>query len=183
MNTNTVAPNAGTIDTLRELAASRTPWIDPAAVELFASTNSAEVVAQRIDWLEKQPVARRANSVPPRRNVEPVETNPAAEVPEGRYAVTGPDGATKFYRIDRPTEGRWAGYVFVKVQAGDDLHNVRNRGDRQRIFRQILADGIETAMLRYGKELGHCGHCGRTLTNPESLERGIGPVCASKMGF
>jgi hypothetical protein len=29
---------------------------------------------------------------------------------------------------------------------------------------------------------GHCGRCGRTLTVPESIERGIGPECASKMG-
>jgi Family of unknown function (DUF6011) len=29
---------------------------------------------------------------------------------------------------------------------------------------------------------GHCGRCGRTLTVPESIERGIGPECAEKMG-
>ena len=28
---------------------------------------------------------------------------------------------------------------------------------------------------------GRCGRCGRTLTVPESIERGIGPECASKM--
>ena len=30
---------------------------------------------------------------------------------------------------------------------------------------------------------GSCGRCGRKLTVPESIERGIGPECASKMGF
>lgn len=30
---------------------------------------------------------------------------------------------------------------------------------------------------------GHCGRCGRTLTVPESIDRGIGPECASKMGM
>jgi uncharacterized protein DUF6011 len=29
---------------------------------------------------------------------------------------------------------------------------------------------------------GRCGRCGRTLTVPESIERGIGPECAEKMG-
>jgi hypothetical protein len=29
---------------------------------------------------------------------------------------------------------------------------------------------------------GHCGRCGRTLTVPESIERGIGPECAGKLG-
>jgi hypothetical protein len=30
---------------------------------------------------------------------------------------------------------------------------------------------------------GRCGRCGRPLTDPESQDRGIGPVCASKMGL
>jgi hypothetical protein len=30
---------------------------------------------------------------------------------------------------------------------------------------------------------GHCGRCGRTLTVPASIERGIGPECANKMGI
>ena len=29
---------------------------------------------------------------------------------------------------------------------------------------------------------GRCGRCGRTLTVPESIDRGIGPECASKIG-
>jgi hypothetical protein len=29
---------------------------------------------------------------------------------------------------------------------------------------------------------GHCGKCGRTLTVPESLDRGIGPECWKKGG-
>lgn len=30
---------------------------------------------------------------------------------------------------------------------------------------------------------GRCGKCGRVLTVPESVERGIGPECASQMGL
>lgn len=30
---------------------------------------------------------------------------------------------------------------------------------------------------------GRCGRCGRALTVPESIERGIGPECAGKMGM
>lgn len=29
---------------------------------------------------------------------------------------------------------------------------------------------------------GRCGRCGRMLTTPESVERGIGPECATKLG-
>lgn len=37
------------------------------------------------------------------------------------------------------------------------------------------------AFERYGRETGTCGVCDRTLTNPESIERGIGPICARKI--
>ena len=30
---------------------------------------------------------------------------------------------------------------------------------------------------------GRCGRCGRRLTTPESIETGLGPVCAQKMGL
>lgn len=30
---------------------------------------------------------------------------------------------------------------------------------------------------------GRCGKCGRALTVPESIDRGIGPECAAKMGL
>jgi hypothetical protein len=30
---------------------------------------------------------------------------------------------------------------------------------------------------------GSCGRCGRKLTTPDSIERGIGPDCAEKMGM
>lgn len=32
----------------------------------------------------------------------------------------------------------------------------------------------------FGRDTGICGICGRTLTNPESVEAGVGPVCAGK---
>lgn len=33
----------------------------------------------------------------------------------------------------------------------------------------------------FGHVYGICGICGATLTDPESIERGIGPVCAGKL--
>ena len=32
------------------------------------------------------------------------------------------------------------------------------------------------------RHAGRCGRCNRTLTVPESIDRGIGPECANKMG-
>src|SRR5690606_38406913 len=39
----------------------------------------------------------------------------ADAVPAGRYALRSEDGQRiSFYRVDRPEEGKWAGWVFVK---------------------------------------------------------------------
>lgn len=38
-------------------------------------------------------------------------------------------------------------------------------------------DGIDAARERYGREIGRCGICNRTLTDEESRRIGIGPVC------
>lgn len=108
-------------------------------------------------------------------------SQPPPDVPAGRYAIDGPNGLT-FYRVDRPTEGKWAGRTFVSVQAGPNLFPVRDAGARLGILAVIARDPA-AASMRYGRELGHCGVCGLELTNQESRARGIGPVCAGKMGW
>ena len=40
-----------------------------------------------------------------------------------------------------------------------------------------------SAAIRYGKVSGECSCCGRELTDPRSIERGIGPICADKFGW
>ena len=114
------------------------------------------------------------------RTKAPVAASPAVDVPAGRYAVEGDDGELKFYRVDRPTEGRWAGYTFVQVQAGDDLHRLPSRSTEEGVLRKIAAD-VRAAAIRYGREIGRCSSCGRTLTNNISRELGIGPVCGARL--
>lgn len=96
--------------------------------------------------------------------------------------INGAVNATAFYKVDRPTEGKWAGFVFVKLMVSDEEQRMsRAAGDA--ILRKIAAVGAENAAARYGHELGECGMCGRTLTNDESRARGIGPLCAAKAGW
>jgi hypothetical protein len=110
----------------------------------------------------------------------PVVPAGTPDVPAGRYAVRNGAGEFEFFKIDKPTEGRWAGRTFVKRQAGDDLIDVRDRSRRVGILAAILAVGAREASIAYGRELGVCGVCGRTLTVPESIAAGIGPVCAGR---
>lgn len=107
----------------------------------------------------------------------------ADTVPAGRYAIDTSVHAvngTAFYRVDRPTEGRWAGRVFVKQIVGDDEQRLSQK-QGMTIIAKIAEAGAEAASARYGMEIGECGVCGRTLTNDESRARGIGPHCAAKM--
>jgi len=46
---------------------------------------------------------------------------------------------------------------------------------------EFEADPLEAAK-RYGKLSGRCCSCGRDLTDPASIEMGIGPICATKFG-
>lgn len=139
--------------------------------------------SQTIDWLMRQPLRTTPvaafSSTP--QSYSPSRYQPLPEVPEGRFAVEH-EGTLKFFIVDKPTEGKWAGRTFVKVQASDLEYPIKNPDKRLEILNLIAVDP-QGAMLRYGKELGHCGHCGRTLTNEESRERGIGPICAAGLGW
>lgn len=152
-------------------------------------------------WLDVERETRATRQAPPTPAVaskpEPKRAAPAATLPEvasGRYAVLVPGGypaneALKFFKVDRPTEGKWAGWTFLNIQAGDELFPIKNFQMKLEVLRLIAADP-KAAMLRYGQEIGNCGHCGRDLTSNKkdtdgmtSRERGIGPVCWRKMGW
>lgn len=108
----------------------------------------------------------------------PTPRRPSPEVPEGRYAVVNHEGRTVFLRVDRPTEGKWAGYTFVKVQAGDEYHPAR--GSLGDALLALIAEDIDGARVRYGVESVRCYRCGRSLTDPESRQRGVGPECVKR---
>lgn len=105
----------------------------------------------------------------------------AQAVPAGRYAVQIEDRLV-FFKVDAPTEGRWAGYTFVEQQLSDEFVRV-HRAFQRKLLEQLRRDGFAKASMVYGRELGVCGVCSRTLTNEESRAAGIGPVCREKNGW
>lgn len=106
--------------------------------------------------------------------------SPASSVPEGHYAVAGNGRQSiEFYRVDRPTEGRWAGRTFVKVIIGGHPDApVRGREARD-VLARIAAAGITRSAQLYGQEIGRCAVCNRHLTDDESRDAGMGPDCRS----
>lgn len=46
----------------------------------------------------------------------------------------------------------------------------------------VASDPLNSA-IAYGKRYGKCSVCARTLTDEDSINRGIGPVCAERFGW
>lgn len=103
---------------------------------------------------------------------------PAVPTPaKGRYAVIGDNGEWEFYRVTERSTSRWSTRreLVLMKQAGDRF-NFMSREAKDAIATKINADP-KAAMKEYGVRLGMCGVCGRSLTDPESRSRGIGPDC------
>lgn len=80
------------------------------------------------------------------------------------------------------------GALYVKVE-GAYVGKI-TRGGSHNISQHSVVEAVidiardpSSAAIRHGKITGQCACCGRELTNPESIERGIGPICAGQWGF
>jgi len=117
---------------------------------------------------------------------------------------TGFDSAVRFLKRPKlriadiqfslaPATGRNAGCIYV-VRANDDTYLGKiTQDDKFITSRDCTAADSETvarvaadpaaAATAHGHEFGNCSCCGRELTNPESVARGIGPICAERWGW
>lgn len=108
------------------------------------------------------------------------------------------------FKVSMPDSGptRW----FVSLLTGPDntsnytyLGAIRNEGfcltKKSKMtwnstpvvaFRFFVDNVVKKAVIPDSLEVRHegrCGRCGRRLTVPESIDRGIGPECAEMMGL
>ena len=124
-------------------------------------------------------------------------------IPDGRYAVVEPGKNEATYIIKRTTKrayyrrGRflWGattrqveripeGRMELRLQRGDtkELIGEQNpasnlyHGEHEEAVKLIMADP-STAIALYGLLMKSCGYCGRSLTDPLSQSRGVGPDC------
>ena len=108
------------------------------------------------------------------------------EVPQGKYALDTAQlngdwtNEIAFFNL-YVARGDDGPFYSLKMYVSDDL--VRMNGERQRevLERISLAPAVASAL--YGLHRTRCGICNRKLTADESRERGIGPVCAERMGW
>lgn len=153
-------------ETIMDALGGKTVWADEARAA--------------IKWLLSQPHKPR----PAGETASPARRLGMPDVPAGRYCLER-NGELKFYQVDRPTEGRWAGFTFVKqlIGAPGDYRKIRFTKEQARPILEEIAKDPRAASSRYGMESGVCGVCSSPLTNAESLAYGIGPICRAKRGW
>jgi Family of unknown function (DUF6011) len=135
-----------------------------------------------ITWLLNRP---KRVGVPHLSDAATKIVTDAVEIPNGHYAIKNETGTNDldFYKVETPTEGRYRGMTFVKrVIGGHPEFPVRNSVERRAILQRIKDAGVEAAAVLYGREIGRCYRCNRTLTDELSRELGIGPVCRGGTG-
>lgn len=94
--------------------------------------------------------------------------------PMPQYYAIEEDGELHFFKIKAGTKPGW---WWISIQASDEFHPIRNVARKNAILNAIVEAGPEACMRRYGNEIGSCGRCHRTLTDPTSRANGIGPEC------
>lgn len=106
-------------------------------------------------------------------------------IPDGRYAVPAGkvDGriAFRFYYVKTSEKGTQ--FMLRLFGAPGDFRRERMDKPLQVAIAQKIATDPALFSQMFGKELGSCGVCGSPLTDPESIERGIGPICLRKSGW
>ena len=85
-----------------------------------------------------------------------------------------------------------AGAIYIKSK-GDGVYLGKVMGGRLFTSRDCTTEAAERitavasdpkqAAVAYGMKFGACSVCGRQLTDSDSVQRGIGPVCAENYGF
>lgn len=204
--TRTYAPHDGTMAAYEagrradQVIAAQTPERQPVARWLYARTGDGNSFLASLhsqldrrgtlsdrqwecaaDNMARSMIRRTSGERPaPERNARlDAAYAPLPDVPAGHYATPSRTGTNDldFWRVDRPTEGTYAGRTFVKrVIGGHPDTNVR-RDEVRAALEAIMAAGIEAARTRYGVEVGSCWKCNRHLTDEESRRLGIGPDC------
>jgi hypothetical protein len=102
------------------------------------------------------------------------------DIPDGRYAFIE-DKVARFYRVT--TDKRNNRKVQRVLGApGDFRYMPIPRTEAQKVITIIKDDPALHSQL-FGHVVGACGVCGSPLTDPESIELGIGPICAGKMAW
>lgn len=109
----------------------------------------------------------------------PADNFQYADVPTGSYALWNMQlNRWFFFTVSRPKNGQWKGWTFLAKHVGENRVKVRDV-PYQQIMSKIQREPQKCA-ANYGHQTGRCGMCGKELTDPKSIAKGIGPVCEKR---
>lgn len=155
----------------------------------FASPKQAEFAAKLVEWSKP-------------RETRPEDQVPQAERPQAPVALALPKLFALMQRLAKLeiralklARKNGDSLVWVKHAACEGVVGKIENGVlvifhgriAGRITAKELRDALllieqdpEAAAVLHGKASGRCAVCSRDLTDPESIARGIGPICAEK---
>lgn len=129
--------------------------------------------------------------------------DPPVALPRGIFTVVRDGGEHRTYKITLPTWGNFTdGRVAISLLTGQnnesDYQGVAfllsngtvapwkrfsGNADALKADIRVLLDpaSAHEAGRQYAVESGNCYKCGRTLSTPESIAAGIGPICESRL--
>lgn len=104
-------------------------------------------------------------------------------IPTGYYAIWSRTGNNDldFFRVKTPLKGKWVGYSFAERVIGGQGPTPIGKAEQIAALDGIEAWGADVAGKSYADAIGNCFKCNKILTDEESRERGIGPVCFRKV--
>ena len=163
-------------------------WGSLTPKQLAAATAGAGRAKQRD--AERASVAKAAVETAPTVNVDAVTAafesakakglkRPTIRLPGVTLSLAG-ETSRNPGAIYAKAEG--LGTYLGKIVAGKFFAGSECTAAAQEAVRAALVDPLAQAVA-YGRQTGSCSCCGRELTDPVSVERGIGPICASKFGW
>jgi hypothetical protein len=163
----------------------------------FASERQAGYADKLVEWSKPREAAAWDHAERNAWNPEPRQEAPAepmgfrlpklftlmqrlAKLEIGAITIARKNGDSLCWVKVQGTEG-----VVGKLTNGGALVLFARCPDAGNLYSSLLSieEDPEAAAARHGRASGRCSVCSRDLTDPESIERGIGPICAGKFSF
>jgi hypothetical protein len=149
-------------------------------------TTGQTLAVQRI--LAKRQVQAERHAAAPAVSLDPVEQAfnkaKAAGIQRPKLRLEN------FTFSPAPVTGKNAGAIYVKegeaylgkVINGRLFAAFNCTPEQEKRIAEVSRDPLNAA-IAFGKKFGKCSVCARTLTDAESIARGIGPICAERFGW
>lgn len=149
----------------------------------FASERQEAFARNLIAWSKPQPAAAAGQ---PAVNA-PLRLPRIAAALAGAKRITV--GDLTFNRSARSGDVWFShGETLIGKLDGDTLKLFKARADQAQVDLgavrsavQVIEADPRAAVIEHGKRTGICGICGRELSDPVSIELGIGPICAGRL--